>query len=657
MLICNCSCRTSLREVGQGINRTMTKDKAKHRWEWVGQIQPFKYLLHLRRRMKIGPKLRIGFGILILLMLVGYGWGIVAGNRATEEINRTTNLRAPLALVSGQAQANWLRMESNIQAYLALGDKSYQVNYVIAQKKFEGNLIELKRLLSQSQDLESSELQGLSTALTEIHQHYDAWNELAPQLFDLRDDQLRREPALRILIVDAAPYINTMIVETTTIINTQKQQAPTAENLKILSAMYDFRSSFYAMMAGLRGYVTTGRPGFKFEYQANEDVNTQAWNTIQSTQDLLTPSQIDGLGKIESAREPFLSLPPLMFEAVEGPNARMDLRLFRTEAVPLSDRILGLLDRQAGFQQELLQSELNTGREQLATAQIITIVSAVIVILAGLLVAFAIANDIARPILRLTEVAQTIKSGDLTARATVTSQDEIGILADTFNSMTSNLQYTLDSLRMEQEKSENLLLNILPKEIAELLKNKPDSIAQQYGEASILFADVVNFTPMSSQMTPIELVQLLNKVFSQFDNLVEKYDLEKIKTIGDCYMVASGVPRPRQDHAQVITQLALDMQEIVKESDYFGRKLTFRIGINSGPVIAGVIGRKKFIYDLWGDAVNTASRMESNGMGGLVQITSETYNLINDKFICESRGVINVKGKGELHVWFVHGKK
>jgi guanylate cyclase len=258
--------------------------------------------------------------------------------------------------------------------------------------------------------------------------------------------------------------------------------------------------------------------------------------------------------------------------------------------------------------------------------------------------------------LRLTEVAETIKSGNLTARATVSTHDEIGVLADTFNSMTTNLQYTLDSLRLEQEKSENLLLNILPKDIAELLKNKPDSIAEHYTEASILFADVVNFTPMSSQMKPIELVELLNKVFSQFDDLVEKYDLEKIKTIGDCYMVASGVPRIRPDHAQVITRLALDMQEIVKASDYFGRKLTFRIGINSGPVIAGVIGRKKFIYDLWGDAVNTASRMESNGIGGLVQVTNETYNLINEEFICESRGVINVKGKGELPVWFVRGK-
>ena len=426
----------------------MTQDNrpSKKYFEWLGRIQPFKYLLRLRRRMKIGPKLRIGFGVLILLMLVGYGWGIVAGNKATEEINRTTNLRAPLALASGQAQANWLKMEADVQAYLALGDKSYRVDYELVQKEFEGNITKLETILAQSQDLESLEFRELSKTLVEIRQHYDKWSELAPQLFELRDDQLRREPALRILIVDAAPYINTIIVDTTTIINTQKQQAPTAENLKLISAMYDFQSSFYAMMAGLRGYVTTRRPGFKFEYQANQDVNTQAWKTIQSKKDLLTPSQIEGLGKIEAAREAFLLQPGLMFEAVEGPNARTDLLLFRAQAVPLSDRMLYLLDKEATFQQELLQSELNTGREQLATAQIITIVSASIVILAGLLVAFAIANDIARPILRLTDTAQQIQAGDLAAQAEVTTEDEIGILGNAFNAMTSKLRETLQSL-------------------------------------------------------------------------------------------------------------------------------------------------------------------------------------------------------------------
>lgn len=211
-------------------------------------------------------------------------------------------------------------------------------------------------------------------------------------------------------------------------------------------------------------------------------------------------------------------------------------------------------------------------------------------------------------------------------------------------------------LAVEHEKSEGLLHNILPAVIAERLKKSKDTIADQNDEASILFADVVNFTPMSAEMSATELVDLLNEVFSDFDELTEKYGLEKIKTIGDCYMVASGVPDPRADHAQVITQMALDMQERVENHDYFGHKLAFRIGINSGPVVAGVIGRKKFIYDLWGDAVNTASRMESNGKGGCIQITEATYNLIKEDFLCDPQGTIHVKGKGEMAVWHVQRK-
>ena len=167
----------------------------------------------------------------------------------------------------------------------------------------------------------------------------------------------------------------------------------------------------------------------------------------------------------------------------------------------------------------------------------------------------------------------------------------------------------------------------------------------------------VNFTPMSATMTPTELVELLNDVYSYFDTLVEKYDLEKIKTIGDCYMVAAGVPRRRDDHATILTQLALDIRDYVSRHKFRGRQLAFRIGINSGSLVAGVIGRKKFIYDLWGDAVNTASRMESHGAGGLVQITEDTYNLVKNDFNCESRGKIDVKGKGEINAWYVSGRK
>lgn len=221
----------------------------------------------------------------------------------------------------------------------------------------------------------------------------------------------------------------------------------------------------------------------------------------------------------------------------------------------------------------------------------------------------------------------------------------------------NNLAYFIEQRNIERQKVEDLLLNVLPKDIAAILKDEQRAIADQFNMASILFADVVNFTPMSAQMTAEELVDLLNEVFSYFDALVEKYGLEKIKTVGDCYMVAAGVPKLREDHAKVLVEMALDIRAYTTRQTFNGRQLTFRIGINSGPVVAGVIGRKKFIYDLWGDTVNTASRMESHSMGNVIQITKETYDLIKDDFVCESRGVINVKGKGEMETWYVLDRK
>lgn len=213
------------------------------------------------------------------------------------------------------------------------------------------------------------------------------------------------------------------------------------------------------------------------------------------------------------------------------------------------------------------------------------------------------------------------------------------------------------SLNVEKGKVEDLLLNILPKEIAELLKNESKVFADHHDEASILFADVVNFTSMSAGLKPMELVEILNEVFSYFDDLVDKYDLEKIKTIGDCYMVASGIPRARKHHAKVLASMAIEMQTYVEKHRFGGEELRFRIGINSGPVIAGVIGRKKFIYDLWGEAVNLASRMESQGESGKIQITRSTFELINEDFICEPMGTVDIKGKGDMEVWHLTAKK
>jgi adenylate cyclase len=219
------------------------------------------------------------------------------------------------------------------------------------------------------------------------------------------------------------------------------------------------------------------------------------------------------------------------------------------------------------------------------------------------------------------------------------------------------LSYFVAQRNFFQERSETLLLNILPKEISDALKVDRSAIAAHYDSASVLFADVVGFTPMAATMVPLRLVNLLNEVFSTFDDLVEKHGLEKIKTIGDCYMVAAGVPRERADHAVALVQLALDMREAAASRTFGGETLAFRIGISSGPVVAGVIGRKKFIYDLWGATVNVASRMESHGESGAIQITRSTYELVCDQVDCTSAGTIQVKGAGALEVWHVIGRK
>lgn len=204
-----------------------------------------------------------------------------------------------------------------------------------------------------------------------------------------------------------------------------------------------------------------------------------------------------------------------------------------------------------------------------------------------------------------------------------------------------------------QRESDDLLHNILPDEIAARLKSERTMIADDFDDASVLFADIVDFTPMSADMSPPELVGLLNSVFSTFDGFVDELGLEKIKTVGDEYMVASGVPHPRADHALAISTLALRILNHVQVHDFDGHKLSLRIGINSGPVVAGVVGTHKFSYDLWGDVVNTASRMESEGVPGSIQISSATHELIKNDFVCEPRGAVAVKGKGEMQTYFL----
>ena len=216
----------------------------------------------------------------------------------------------------------------------------------------------------------------------------------------------------------------------------------------------------------------------------------------------------------------------------------------------------------------------------------------------------------------------------------------------------------IKKLRSEQERSEQLLLNILPRPIAERLKEGQRTIADVFPDVTVLFADLVGFTRMSEQLPPAELVAMLNKIFSMFDQLAEKHGLEKIKTIGDEYMAASGLPMPRPDHAEAMAEMALDMLAVIERFNAKrNRGVRIRIGMNCGPVTAGIIGTKKFAYDLWGDTVNIASRMESHGIANAIQVTEATYKRLRHKYAFQRRGIIHVKGKGALCTYFLVGRR
>jgi len=210
-----------------------------------------------------------------------------------------------------------------------------------------------------------------------------------------------------------------------------------------------------------------------------------------------------------------------------------------------------------------------------------------------------------------------------------------------------------EELAEEHRRSERLLTNVFPQQVARRLKAGEEPIADRANTASVLFADIVDFTPFAARLSPEEVVTLLDSVFTQLDRLVDAYGLEKIKTIGDAYMVAAGIPHPRPDHAQALARFALAARDEVAIPQPGQDTLQLRIGMASGPVVAGVIGRRRFLYDLWGDTVNIAARMESHGVPGRIQITEGTRRLLGSEFDCQDRGLIDVKGKGKMRAFLL----
>lgn len=269
--------------------------------------------------------------------------------------------------------------------------------------------------------------------------------------------------------------------------------------------------------------------------------------------------------------------------------------------------------------------------------------------------AFGVAAAVAWAGLHM-EPATVVPTGTLQAFALINTLGTLFsllVMVVYFSAATDRAEAATERARAQAER---LLLNVLPAPIAARLQDEPGTIADSFPAVTVLFADIVGFTALASRESSTELVRMLNDVFSRFDRLADLHGLEKIKTIGDAYMVVGGLPVPRHDHVQAVARMALDMRLALRAYvEETGRQVDLRIGLHTGPAVAGVIGVRKFAYDLWGDTVNTASRMESHGLPGRIQVTAEVRAALDGQFALEARGLVVVKGKGELPTWFLEG--
>jgi len=396
----------------------------------------------------IAAKLSIAFGSLVVVTLVVVAGSILASQRATNRIDLTDDLRAPTALASAKAQTDLLLMLNEVRGYLALGDPVIRDAYATARAGFESDLASLEAIARDAAASgHAADIASLTGHLADFRAAYATWAPLPDRLFAIRDDQLQREPALRILLGPTQSAITPILVATADLIDTQQGRAATPASVGLLADMAAYQSSFLSQIAGLRGYVTTGRPSFKFEYTSNQTINESAWGRLQDRRSTLDSAQQADLDKIATAREAFAPLPDQMFAAVEGEHAREDLYLYRTEVTPVTDRMLAILDQTTKDEEALLRSELKDGRDTLSSAAAQALVGGGGALVVAVLLAFAFRRSIAGPIRRLTGVVETIGGGDLEARASVESSDEIGVLARTFNAMTARLGETVSALR------------------------------------------------------------------------------------------------------------------------------------------------------------------------------------------------------------------
>jgi len=363
------------------------------------------------------------------------------------------------------------------------------------------------------------------------------------------------------------------------------------------------------------------------------------------------PAEVEGLHDALIGWRPYRS--EVMKLRSEGDFAAADA-ITRGEGADhvafLEERMAGLRGVAADKAAQAIASTEAVLRRALLTTSLLLGIAAVL----GTIIAVWITSSIRTPVSSLALAADRVAEGDLEQQVAVLSDDELGRLSRQFNAMVDSIRSQTDEIHRKNEENEALLLNILPAPIASRLKRGEERIADYLPNVTVLFADLAGFTSMSRQLPPATMVSMLDDLFSAFDDCAQRLGIEKIKTMGDGYMAVAGLVKPLDDEAAAMVEMALDMLRAVRGfNEERELALQLRIGINSGPVVAGVIGRSKFIYDLWGDTVNLASRMESHGIDGRIQVTEAIHESVGGRFFMEARGEIELKGRGMVHTYLV----
>lgn len=407
------------------------------------------------RFWSISRKLLFGFGMLVIITLVAIGFSYLGSTNATFNIQNTAEFRSPTALASARAQGNLLRISADVRGYLALGEPRFREQYILNLAAFKADLQALEAL--------SSKLSPKNKAdLVKLKQTFEEWVKWPDDLFALRDDQFDREPAYQLLMTTGTDLAGNILIEIGELIDRQSNiQEPTIDDLALLANMAQFQGSFAAMFSALRGYVTTQNRIFRLEYEANQTLNDEHWKNLWAKTRFRDKSSLN-LDTIKGNREQFLYLPEQIFEILESERWREDLYLFRTEILIRTDSMLQLLRDLTNEQQDLLEEELEKGVQGLGQSDRRIFISGVIALLLALGLAVFFRSTIALPIRHLTAVAEQIHGGDLEAQAQVESKDEIGVLAETFNSMTSQLRQTLVHVQIEKNRADDLLDVVIP---------------------------------------------------------------------------------------------------------------------------------------------------------------------------------------------------